>query len=94
MEDKEEKEVETEELDITVDFIKSDIKDFAGIMFYVGHSGEVIMLTTGEVSKKQQRIAERMLVAADGHSIVLRLVINLEILFEKIIYKLKTWNRK
>ena len=92
MEDKKEKEIESEELDATVDFIKGDIKEFAGIMFYVGHSGEVIMLTTGEISKKQQKIAERMLVAADGHSIVLRFVISLEILFEKIIYKIKNWN--
>ena len=93
MEDKEEKEIVSEELGETVDFIKSDIKEFAGVMFYVGHSGEVIMLTTGKVSKKQQKTAERMLVAADGHSIILRMVISLEILFEKIIYKIKNWNR-
>lgn len=89
MKDKKEEEISQEDLDVTVDFIKGDIKDFAGIMFYVGHNGEVIMLTTGKVSKKQQKIAERMLVSADNHSIILRLVISLEILFEKIIYKIR-----
>ena len=49
------------------------------------------MLTSGNVSKRQQKIAERMLISADNHSIVLRLVISLEIMFEKIIYKLKFW---
>ena len=93
MEDKEEKEIVSEELNETVDFIKGDIKEFAGVMFYVGHSGEVIMLTTGKVSKKQQKTAERMLVAADGHSIILRMVISLEILFEKILYRIKNWSR-
>ena len=72
-------------------FIKNDIEKNSGIMFYVGYSGDVIMLTTGRLSKRQQKIAERMLISADNHSIVLRLVISLEILFEKISYKLKFW---
>mgnify|MGYP001448067425 CR=1 FL=1 len=80
-----------EKLEETVDFIKGDIENYSGIMFYVGYSGDVIMLTSGNVSKRQQKIAERMLISADNHSIVLRLVISLEIMFEKIIYKLKFW---
>tara|TARA_B100000085_G_scaffold192510_1_gene176406 strand:+ start:587 stop:856 length:270 start_codon:yes stop_codon:yes gene_type:complete len=80
-----------EKLEETVDFIKGDIENYSGIIFYVGYSGDVIMLTSGNVSKRQQKIAERMLISADNHSIVLRLVISLEIMFEKIIYKLKFW---
>ena len=48
------------------------------------YSGDVIMLSTGKLSKQQQKVAERMLISADNHSIVLRIVISLEILFEKI----------
>ena len=92
MNNEEKKEASLEELDAVSELIKTDIEKHSGVMFYVGFSGDVIMLTTGKVSKKQQKIAERMLVSADNHSIVLRLVINLEILFEKIIYKLKFWN--
>ena len=94
MENEENKEISLEDLNVVSDFIKSDIEKYSGIMFYVGYSGDVIMLTTGKVSKKQQKVAERMLVSADNHSIILRLVINLEILFEKAIYKLKFWKRK
>jgi len=91
MEDREKKEIDLEELDNISGFIKEDIEKFSGVMFYVGYSGDVIMLTTGKVSKRQQKIAERMLVSADNHSIILRFVITLEILFEKILYKLKFW---
>lgn len=91
MEDKENKDISSNEIDNVSDFIKKDIEKNSGIMFYVGYSGDVIMLTTGSLSKKQQKIAERMLISADNHSFVLRLVISLEILFEKITYKLKFW---
>ena len=89
--DKEKKDSSLGEIDSVSEFIKNDIEKYSGIMFYVGYSGDVIMLTTGSLSKKQQKIAERMLISADNHSIVLRLVISLEILFEKITYKLKFW---
>ena len=79
------------EIDNVSDFIKKDIEQYSGIMFYVGYSGDVIMLSTGKLSKRQQKVAERMLISADNHSIVLRVVISLEILFEKIAYKLKFW---
>ena len=79
------------EIDNVSDFIKKDIEQYSGIMFYVGYSGDVIMLSTGKLSKRQQKVAERMLISADNHSIVLRVVISLEILFEKIAHKLKFW---
>ncbi|MAJ89948.1 MAG: hypothetical protein CMD08_01560 [Flavobacteriales bacterium] len=91
MENKEKKDSKLNEIDSVTEFIRNDIENYSGIMFYVGYSGDVIMLTTGSLSKKQQKVAERMLISADNHSIVLRIVINLEILFEKITYKLKFW---
>ena len=86
-------EIKAKQIDNVTAFIKRDIEKNSGIMFYVGYTGDVIMLTTGELSKQQQKIAERMLVSASDHSIILRLVISLEILFEKITYKLKFWKK-
>ncbi len=88
---KDSKEEKLKEIDSVSEFIKNDIEKYSGIMFYVGYSGDVIMLSTGKLSKQQQKVAERMLISADNHSIVLRIVISLEILFEKITYKLKFW---
>ena len=91
MKEKDNKEEKIKEIDNVSDFIKNDIEKYSGIMFYVGYSGDVIMLSTGRLSRRQQKIAERMLISADNHSVVLRIVISLEILFEKIVYKLKFW---
>ena len=91
MKEKDNNKEKLKEIDSVSDFIKNDIEKYSGIMFYVGYSGDVIMLSTGKLSRRQQKVAERMLISADDHSIVLRIVINLEILFEKIVYKLKFW---
>ena len=91
MKEKDNNKEKIKEIDSVSDFIKNDIEKYSGIMFYVGYSGDVIMLSTGKLSRRQQKVAERMLISADDHSIVLRIVINLEILFEKIVYKLKFW---
>ena len=56
-------------------------------MFYVTHEGEVIMMSTGKMTPIQKNIATRMLVVAGSHSLVLKIVLNLEILFEKITYR-------
>ena len=66
MENKENKETTLNEIDNVSEFIKNDIQNYSGIMFYVGYSGDVIMLTTGSLSKKQEKIAERMLISADN----------------------------
>lgn len=86
MEDKAIEEVEPN-LDKLSDELTNNIKNFSSILFYVTHEGEVIMMSTGKMTPIQKNIATRMLVVAGSHSLVLKIVLNLEILFEKITYR-------
>ena len=86
MEDKVIEEVEPN-LDKLSDELTNNIKNFSSILFYVTHEGEVIMISTGKMTPIQKNIATRMLVVAGSHSLVLKIVLNLEILFEKITYR-------
>mgnify|MGYP001333014469 CR=1 FL=1 len=90
MEDKNIKEVEPN-LDKLSDELTNNIKNFSSILLYVTHEGDVIMVSTGKMTPIQKNIATKMLVVAGSHSLVLRLVLNLEILFEKITYRLTEW---
>jgi len=49
------------------------------------------MMSTGDMSKVQKSVATRMLVVAGDHSFILKIVLGLEILFEKAIYKVSQW---
>lgn len=86
MEDKKIEEVEPNLEELSGE-LTSNIKNFSSILFYVTHEGDVIMLTTGDMTRIQKNIATKMLVVSGSHSIVLRLVLSLEILFEKIMYR-------
>ena len=90
MENENIKEVESN-LEKLSDEITDNIKNFSSILFYVTHEGEVIMLSTGEMTSIQKNIATKMLVVAGSHSLVLRIVLGLEILFEKIMYRISEW---
>ena len=92
MEDKDIKEVEPN-LEKLSDELVNNIKNFSSILFYVTHEGEVIMMSTGKMTSIQKNIATKMLVVAGSHSLILKIVLNLEILFEKITYRFTEWFR-
>ena len=92
MKDKNTEEVEPN-LDKLSDELTNNIKNFSSILLYVTHEGDVIMLSTGKMTPIQKNITTKMLVVAGSHSLVLRLVLNLEILFEKITYRFTEWFR-
>ncbi len=92
MEDKDIEEVDPN-LDKLSDELTNNIKNFSSILFYVTHEGEVIMMSTGKMTSIQKNIATRMLVVAGSHSLILKIVLNLEILFEKITYRFTEWFR-
>ncbi len=90
MEDEKIKEVEPN-LEKLSDDLANNIKNFSSIFFYVTHEGEVIMMSTGKMTPIQKNIATKMLVVAGSHSLILRVVLSLEILFEKITYRFTEW---
>ena len=90
MEDKDIEEVDPN-LEKLSDELANNIKNFSSILFYVTHEGEVIMMSTGKMTPIQKNIATKMLVVAGSHSLILKIVLNLEILFEKITYKFTEW---
>lgn len=69
-----------------IEKIKEDIKDNPVVMFIVNIDGSITMITTGDISEVQEDIATKVLVCSGKHSIVLKLVLWLEILFEKSTY--------
>jgi len=91
LESKEEEKLDIESIDNITKEITSNIKKHSSILFYVGHKGEVVMMSTGDMSKVQKSVATRMLVVAGDHSFILKIVLGLEILFEKAIYKVSQW---
>ena len=66
-------------------------KNFSLALFYVDREGEIIMMTAGDMSRLQKNIVTKILIVAGDHSLVLRLILNLEILFEKISYRFSEW---
>ena len=90
MKDKEE-DLDVEMLDSVTKEITSNIKKHSSILFYIGHKGEVIMMSTGDMTKVQKSVATRMLVVAGDHSFILKIILGLEILFEKVTYKVSQW---
>lgn len=69
-----------------IEKIKEDIKDNPVVMFIVNIDGSITMITTGDISEVQEDIATKVLVCSGKHSLVLKLVLWLEILFEKSTY--------
>jgi hypothetical protein len=91
LESKKEEKLNIENIDNITKEITSNIKKHSSILFYVDHKGEVIMMTTGDMTKVQKSVASRMLVVIGNHSFILKIVLGLEILFEKVIYKVSQW---
>jgi len=91
VESKEEENLDVEMIDSVTKEITSNIKKHSSILFYIGHKGEVIMMTTGDMTKVQKSVATRMLVVAGDHSFILKIILGLEIIFEKVTYKVSQW---
>ena len=90
MEDKDKEKFDLNEEDLEKE-ITENIKNISSLLFYVTHEGEVIMISTSEMTTIQKNIATKMLVVAGSHSLILRIVLGLEILFEKIMNRISGW---
>ena len=65
--------------------IEKIIKGKGTVLIYIDESGEVMMLTTGELSKDQVVVLSKIITVVDNHSLVLKLVLGLEMLFDSLI---------
>ena len=65
--------------------IEKIIKGKGTILIYIDESGEVMMLTTGELSKDQVVVLSKIITVVDNHSLVLKLVLGLEMLFDSLV---------
>ena len=71
----------------------NDIKESGAILIYVNTSGDITLLTSGEITKQQSRTAERMLITIDP-SFVLQITLWLEITFVKLEDLVSSFFRK
>ena len=65
--------------------IEKIIKGKGTILIYIDESGEVMMLTTGELSRDQVVVLSKIITVVDNHSLVLKLVLGLEMLFDSLV---------
>ena len=93
MEEKNQK-LSEHDLDELMKEITNDIENRSSVIFYVDYKGDLLMLTTGQITEAQQKTAEKMAIVAGSHSIILSIVLKLEIVFEKILYKIHLWKNK
>ena len=89
IEENENKEENIENTDDLEEKLKNS-KNFSLALFYVDREGEIIMMTAGDMSRLQKNIITKILLVAGDHSLVLKIILNLEILFEKISYRVSS----
>tara|TARA_Y100001954_G_C15571874_1_gene483906 strand:- start:347 stop:586 length:240 start_codon:yes stop_codon:yes gene_type:complete len=64
------------------------------ILIFIDDSGEVMMLTSGELSKDQIRSVTKVITIIDEHSFVLKFILFLEIFFNNILFRLDNFFKK
>ena len=66
------------------------IKDITGgkgtVLLYIDEEGSVVMITSGDISKKQEIATNKLLTVIGDHSIIFSIVLYLELFFTKISF--------
>lgn len=89
MNNTEEHNTENDEEDIFLNNLKQTLQDETVVSLYITESGEFVMLATGEMNETQREITNKMLIAADpGASFVLKSILFIETLIQKLDYKI------
>lgn len=78
-----------EDSKIILDETLKDLESNKSVIFFISSNGNISMISTGDISPKQKKICERILVSCGDHSIILSIFLYLEILFEKFVFKIK-----
>jgi hypothetical protein len=75
------------------DHLVNDLKENGAVLMYIDNGGNITLLTTGDITKVQSNITERMLAAARP-SLVLSLILFVEISIVKFEDKLAAFLKK
>ena len=65
--------------------IENIIRGKGTILIFIDESGEIMMLTTGDLNKTQLSKLSKIVTILDDHSFVLKIVLWLEIFFDNLL---------
>ena len=71
------------------ELINSLVNKSSAVLITIDETGEVIMVTTGELSKDQAIVAGKIITVVGDHSLVLKTVIWIEMIFNRLLIKMK-----
>jgi len=58
------------------------------VLIFIDDSGEVMMLTSGDLTEDQIKSVTKVITILDDHSFVLKIILFIEIFFNNILYRL------
>tara|TARA_Y100000592_G_C5423908_1_gene294622 strand:+ start:126 stop:374 length:249 start_codon:yes stop_codon:yes gene_type:complete len=77
------------------DKIIKDISENKGtVLIYINEEGEVIMITSGDMSSRQIKETNKIVTVIGDHSIVFSIVLGLEMMFNRISFFVGSLFRK
>ena len=91
MNDKQKDEDDKDAVDSLSESIVNNNKNFNLALLYITKDGEVVVMTSGEMSKIQEKTLDKIFTVIGDHSLVLKIILSLEILFEKITNRISYW---
>ena len=71
------------------EIVEKIINNKGTVLIFIDDSGEVMMLTSGDLSKHQLKSVTKVITIIDEHSFVLKFILFLEIFFNNMIYRLE-----
>ena len=74
--------------------IEKIISNKGTVLIFIDDSGEVMMLSTGDITDDQLKTLTKVTTIIDEHSFVLKFILFLEIFFNNILFRIdKFFNR-
>ena len=71
------------------EIVEKIINNKGTVLIFIDDSGEVMMLTSGDLSKHQIKSVTKVITIIDEHSFVLKFILFLEVFFNNMIYRLE-----
>ena len=91
MSDEQKDQNDKDNVDILSENIVNSNSTFNLALLYITKEGEVVVMTSGEMSKTQEKTLDKIFTVIGDHSLVFKIILSLEILFEKITNRISYW---